>query len=146
MSAAVQVLVRLKPVPAGERSELLSLDEKEAVLEIRNPRRAAPPPAGMAVPSVTIDNTADTFRFGVNGVLSSVSQEAVFGAAVRDLADGTLSGISTALLAYGQVGRTVWGRGGGRGRVANASRARNCTRPLPPPPPAGRRARGRRTP
>jgi hypothetical protein len=65
-------------------------------IEIKNRHRASD--AGPA-------NSVNQFhKFRVNNVLKNATQQDVFDACVKDIADATLEGVSGAVLAYGQTG------------------------------------------
>lgn len=99
-SARVSVVCRLRP-PRDASSPAVgagfSVDTKEKLVSVRNPRH------GMGG-SGAVDNTVEDYRFQVNDVLVSASQDDAFTHCARDLADQVLNGISCTLLAYGQTG------------------------------------------
>lgn len=101
-SSRVSVACRLRPTvgrgsdPAAWKKDI-SLDDKEKVLSVRNPKHGT---AGV------VDNSVEAYRFQVNNVLTPIAtQEEVFNQCVKDLADSVLlNGISCTLMAYGATG------------------------------------------
>jgi kinesin family protein 6/9 len=101
-SSRVSVACRLRPTigrgsdPAAWKKDI-SLDDKEKVLSVRNPKHGT---AGV------VDNSVEAYRFQVNNVLTpDATQEEVFNQCVKDLADSVLlNGISCTLMAYGATG------------------------------------------
>jgi kinesin family protein 6/9 len=95
--SAVQVVCRLKPTDPARYGDDVRLDLKENIIEVKH-KKKADYSAGV------VDNTPEFHRFVLNNVLFNASQAQMFESCCKDIVDGALTGISGALLAYGQTG------------------------------------------
>jgi len=110
-SASIQVACRFKPTaaslapggaaapqPSARGGAQITHSVKDGTVDVR--LRARAPPGG-----VVVNNNVSDFSFSLSALLPpATTQQEVFDACVRDIADGALDGVSGCVLAYGQTG------------------------------------------